>query len=118
MNEHVQVFTGANWEKEVLQSKQPVLVDFWAEWCGPCRALAPAVDAVAAEMKGRAIVGKLNVDENPEIAGRYNVMSIPTVLVFMGGQVVEQRVGLMPKDQLGQLVGAHAPQAAAAPVRA
>ncbi|HET9315364.1 MAG TPA: thioredoxin [Vicinamibacteria bacterium] len=114
MNEHVQVFTGANWETDVLQSKQPVLVDFWAEWCGPCRALAPAVDAVASELQGRAVVGKLNVDENPEIAGRYGVMSIPTVLVFMGGKVVEQRVGLMPKDQLGKLLTAHVPQAAPA----
>lgn len=114
MNEHVQVFTGANWEKEVLQSKQAVLVDFWAEWCGPCRALAPAVDAVATELQGRAVVGKLNVDEHPEVAGRYGVMSIPTVLVFLGGKVVEQRVGLIPKDQLGKLVGAHATQAAPA----
>jgi thioredoxin 1 len=114
MNEHVKVFTGASWEKEVLQSTQPVLVDFWAEWCGPCRALAPAVDAVATELQGRAVVGKLNVDENPEVAGRYGVMSIPTLLVFVAGKVVEQRVGLMPKEQLGKLLSAHATQPAPA----
>ena len=106
--------TESTFEQEVLQSDKPVIVDFWAEWCGPCRALAPAVDAVASELQGRAVVGKLNVDEHPEIAGRYGVMSIPTVLVFMGGKVVEQRVGLMPKDQLGKLLSSHAPQAAPA----
>jgi thioredoxin 1 len=114
MNEHVKVFTGANWEKDVLQSKDPVLVDFWAEWCGPCRAIAPAIEAVAQEFAGRVTVGKLNVDENPDVAGKYGVMSIPTLLVFQGGKVVEQRVGLLAKDQLGKLLTAHVGQDTAA----
>jgi thioredoxin 1 len=83
----------AEFDKQVLESEMPVLVDFWAVWCGPCRAIAPAVDAVAEEYAGRAKVFKLNVDENPEIAGRYGVQSIPTLIVFKGGQKVNELVG-------------------------
>ncbi len=83
----------AEFDTQVLQSEQPVLVDFWAVWCGPCRAIAPAVDAVAQEYEGKAKVFKLNVDENPEIAGRYGVMSIPTLMIFKGGQKVGELVG-------------------------
>ncbi len=83
----------ADFDAQVLQSEMPVLVDFWAVWCGPCRAIAPAVDAVAQEYSGRAKVLKLDVDENPEIAGRYSVQSIPTLLIFKGGQKVGELVG-------------------------
>ncbi|MGO8670191.1 MAG: thioredoxin [Capsulimonadaceae bacterium] len=83
----------ADFDKEVLESDVPVLVDFWAVWCAPCRLIAPYVDAVAEELGGKAKVYKLNVDENGEIAARYNVMSIPTLIIFKGGQKVDQLVG-------------------------
>ncbi len=83
----------AEFDKQVLESGMPVLVDFWAEWCQPCRAIAPAVEAVGEEFAGRAKVLKLNVDENPEIAGRYGVQSIPTLMILKGGQKVGELVG-------------------------
>ena len=85
--------TTADFDKEVLQSETPVLVDFWATWCGPCRVIAPHVDAVAQEMAGKVKVFKLDVDTSPDIAGRYGVQSIPTLLIFKGGQRVGELVG-------------------------
>jgi thioredoxin 1 len=100
-------FTDAAWDTDVLNSDQPVLVDFWAEWCGPCRMIAPTVDAVADEYSGKLKVGKLNVDDNGGTAMRYNVRGIPTLLLFKGGQVVEQRVGAVSKSDLVKMVESH-----------
>ena len=117
MNKNVHVVGDADWNVEVLQAQEPVLVDFWAEWCPPCRKLSPVIDALADEYAGRVKVVKLNVDESPEVAGRYSIFSIPTLLLFRGGQVVEQSVGFRPKEELKAVLDAHQPapdQAAAA----
>jgi thioredoxin 1 len=97
-------FSDQNFEQDVLKSPQPVLVDFWATWCGPCRMMASTVDAIAAEYAGRAKVGKLNVDENLTVASRYGIRSIPTLLLFKEGQIQEQVVGTAPKDAINRLL--------------
>jgi thioredoxin 1 len=91
------VLTKENFEQEVLKSDKPVLVDFWAQWCGPCRAVAPIIDELASEYEGRAKVCKLNVDEQGEIASQYGIMSIPTVILFKDGQAVEKIIGARAK---------------------
>jgi thioredoxin 1 len=85
-----------NFDAEVLKADVPVLVDFWAEWCGPCRTVAPVIDALAAQYGGKAKVAKLNVDQNPEISRRFNIRSIPTLMVFKGGELKESAVGVHP----------------------
>lgn len=104
---HTLEFTDQNFEQEVLKSGQPVLVDFWAAWCAPCRMMSPAVEAVADEYVGRAKVGKVNVDENLSVATRYNIRSIPTLLLFKGGQIQEQVVGATSKDVISKLLDKH-----------
>jgi len=99
-NDNVQHFDDSSFEAQVLQSEQPVLVDFWAPWCAPCQMIAPSVDELATEFAGKAKVGKINIDDHQMVAQRYNVMSIPTLLVFKGGQVVDQVVGAVGKDHL------------------
>ena len=101
------VLTDSNFDQVVRTSSVPVLVDFWAVWCGPCKMIAPHVAAMAQEFAGRAVVGKLNVDENPQIAGRYGIMSIPTLLIFSGGKVVDQIVGAQPGQVLRQRLARH-----------
>jgi thioredoxin 1 len=98
-SEHVQQFTDANFNDTVLKASTPVLVDFWADWCGPCRMIAPAIDAVAAELAGKAVIGKLNVDDNPMTTGRYNVRGIPALLIFKGGQLVDSLAGAAHSKQ-------------------
>ena len=106
-SEHIHDFTDSAFDQEVLNADLPVLVDFWAPWCGPCRAMAPTVDAVAKEFAGQIKVGKLNTDDNPGTAARYQIRGIPTLLLFKGGKVVDQRVGAMPKADLLKMIMPH-----------
>ncbi len=105
--ENLHTITQANFNDEVLKSAQPVLIDFWAPWCGPCRMIAPIVEQMAGELAGRLKVGKLNVDENGAIASQYGVMSIPTLMVFKNGEPVERVVGLRSKKDLQAAILSH-----------
>ncbi|OFW31636.1 MAG: thioredoxin [Acidobacteria bacterium RIFCSPLOWO2_12_FULL_60_22] len=107
MAENIFEVTDQTFEKEVLQSDQPVLVDFWAAWCGPCRMIAPTVEALAREYLGKAKVAKVNVDENQSTPAHYNVRGIPTLLLFKGGQVQEQLVGAASRDAIENMIKKH-----------
>lgn len=100
MGEATVTVTQSNFQTQVLQSKVPVLLDFWAQWCAPCRAVAPILDELAAKHQGKFVVGKVNVDEHPELAAQFGVLNIPTLIFFKGGQEVDRVVGVQPKSQL------------------
>lgn len=104
-SDKVLVFNDLNFDEEVLKSETPVLVDFTATWCGPCRALSPIVDQIAEELEGKVKVGKLDVDDSPGTAGKYGVRGVPTLMVFRGGERAAQHVGLTTKQKLIDLVG-------------
>jgi thioredoxin 1 len=99
--------TDDNFDEQIKKVSGPVLVDFWAAWCGPCKMIAPSLEQLAGEMEGRATVAKVNVDENGDVANRFGIRSIPTLMVFKEGRVVEQIVGALPKEQIRRLVEKH-----------
>ena len=107
MAESLLTYTDQSWEKDVLGSPQPVLVDFWAEWCVPCKTLVPILEAVAAQLDGKVKVGKLNVEENDQVPFKYSITTLPTLMLFKNGQVSEQRIGLISKENLVKLVEPH-----------
>jgi thioredoxin 1 len=100
-------FTDGNFQSEVLSSQQPVLVDFWAPWCGPCKMLAPTIEQLAGEFEGKVRIGKLNTDDNPQVASSYGISAIPTVLLFKGGNIVERFVGVTPKGKMADSLTSH-----------
>ena len=107
MSQNTVAVSDATFKSQVLESKEPVLVDFWAEWCGPCKMIGPALEELAAEYKGRVTVAKVNIDENPASPNNYGVRGIPTLILFKDGKPVETKVGAMPKSALKQWVASN-----------
>ncbi|HEY6548134.1 MAG TPA: thioredoxin [Vicinamibacteria bacterium] len=107
MSDKVLQLTSESFEAEVLRSSEPVLVDFWATWCPPCRMIAPTIDALAGEYAGRVKVAKLDVDAAPDVAEKFGIQSIPTLLVFKDGRVVDQRVGALPRAEMARMLDGH-----------
>lgn len=105
--ENVKIFTAGNWESEVLKSDKMVLVDFWAAWCGPCKMITPIIEELADDYAGKAVIGKLNVDEQGEVGSKYGIMSIPTLLLFKDGEVIEKMTGFRAKQDLAKLIDKH-----------
>ena len=105
-SELIKHVTDASFETDVLQSSQPVLVDYWAQWCGPCRMVGPIVDEIATDYEGKAVVGKVNVDENPEISTRFGIRNIPTIIFLKGGEIKDKSVGIVPKNVLTEKMDA------------
>jgi thioredoxin 1 len=113
MSEHVRETSDSNFERDVLQSERPVLVDFWAEWCAPCKALTPAVEAVAEMYASRASVVKMNIDNNPSVAQRYGIRGLPTMILFKGGREEERIVGAIGKEKIARMLDKHVTAASA-----
>ena len=107
MSEHIHYVTDANFETEVLQSTSPVLVDYWAEWCGPCKMIAPILDEISKEYSGKLKVAKLNIDENQETPSKYGIRGIPTLMLFKGGNIEATKVGALSKSQLAAFIDSH-----------
>ena len=115
MGQNTKTVTDQSFEADVLTADKPVLVDFWAEWCGPCRMIAPALEEIAADLGEKVTIAKINIDENPDVPGRYGVRGIPTMLLFKNGEAVAQKVGAAPRSQIqqwleGQLTGSASSQ--------
>lgn len=107
MSEHIHHVTDDTFEAEVLQAQQPVLVDYWAEWCGPCKMIAPILDEVAKEYTGKLKVAKLNIDENQDTPAKYGIRGIPTLMLFKGGNIEATKVGALSKSQLAAFIDSH-----------